>query len=118
MSVKCEEKSGVVILRLTGELDHQEMANIKNEVNKLLAQGKNKVVLDLNGIARASLMNIGVLVEQMRLLKSRGGDMKLVKMGSQLCEIFEKLGAADLFCRFKSDREAVADFRKECSGRA
>ena len=115
MAIKREEESGVIILRLKGALDHQEMANIKNEVNELLIQGKNRVILDLDGVSRASLLNIGVLVEQMRLLKSRGGDLKLVKMGPKLCEVFERLGAAGLFCRFKSDREAVADFDKEGS---
>ena len=112
MAVQRDEKSGAVILRLTGDLDHHEMANIKNEVNNLLGEGKSKVVLDLNGVEKASLMNIGILVEQMRLLRSHGGDLKLVKMGPQLCELFEKLGAAELFCRFNSDREAVADFRR------
>lgn len=113
MVLKRSERSGVVILRLTGALDHQEMAGIKNEVNDLLSRGKKNVVLNLKGVSRASMMNIGVLVEQMRVLRSRGGDLKLVGMGPGLCDVFNRLGANKLFCLFSNDKDALNDFAEK-----
>ncbi len=93
MTIRLDEEAGVVILRLTGALDHQEMANIKNEINRLLNEGKKRIVLNLKKVTSASLMNIGVLVEEMRLLRSRGGGLKLTGMNLDLCETFNRAGA-------------------------
>lgn len=112
MSIVRKEKAGVVILKIEGPLEHHGMADIKNEINELVSQGKNKVVLDLRKTERTTLFNIGVIVEQMYLLRSVGGDLKLVGMKAELCKAFDKAGAGKLFCRFDTEEEAIADFER------
>lgn len=101
-----------MVLRIEGALEHQGMADIKNEINELIRQGKNKVVLDLSKTERTTLFNIGVIVEQMYLLRSVGGDLKLAGMKTDVCKAFDRAGAGRLFCRFETEEEAIADFER------
>ena len=102
----------VVLGELTGELDHAGMAAVTNTVTTLMVEGKTRVVLDLNKVKGASLMHVGVLVEKMRLLRRRGGDLKLVGMGDELWRVFDGLGTGEMFSRFKMVEEAIEDFNR------
>ncbi len=100
----------ITVIELTGALDHAGMAAIKNTVHELVEEGRTKVVLDLHKVKGASMMHVGVLVEEMRKLRKRGGDLKLVGMGKELCSIFDRLGTSEIFCRFSDVQNAVDDF--------
>ena len=108
MSIKKWEIGDVTVIELKGELGHSRMAAVKNALNSLLAAGKTRVVLDLHKVKGASLMHVGVLVEEMRKLRRRGGDLKLVGMGDELCRVFDGLGTGEVYCRFKMVDDAVA----------
>jgi len=100
----------VTVIELTGALDHAGMAAIKNTVHELMEKGRVKVVLDLHKVKGASMMHVGVLVEEMRKLRERGGDLKLVGMGKELTGVFNRLGTAGIFCRFSDVQNALDDF--------
>lgn len=110
MPLKRHEMGNVTVIELTGALDHAGMAAIKNTVHELIEEGRVGVVLDLHKVKGASMMHVGILVEEMRKLRRRGGDLKLVGMGGELCSIFDRLGTAEIFCRFSDVRNAVEDF--------
>jgi len=111
MALKKKIADDVTIIELTGELDHSGMAALKNIINELLAVGKPKVVLNLRKVKMASLMHVGVLVEEMRKLRERGGDLKLAGVGGAVSKVFDCLGSEGLFCRFGSVKDAVKDFK-------
>jgi len=116
MPLKKWEMGDVTVIELTGELDHAGMAAVTNAVTTLMVEGKTRVVLDLHKVKGASLMHVGMLVEKMRLLRRRGGDLKLVGMGNELSRVFDGLGTAEMFSRFKMVEEAINDFDRAEEG--
>jgi len=113
MALDKREMGKVVVLKVAGELDHAAMAEVKNAITELLGLEKTDVVLDLNEVETVSLMHLGLLVEEMRKLRKRGGDLKLVGMGKEVCMTFDRMGAGEWFCRFKSVKDALEDFKKK-----
>ena len=113
MALKKKIVDDITVIELTGELDHSGMAAVKNIINELLAVGKPKVVLNLRKVKMASLMHIGVLVEEMRKLRERGGDLKLAGLGGTVSKVFDCIGTQDLFCRFGNVKDAINDFEAE-----
>jgi anti-anti-sigma factor len=110
MALKKKTVDDVTVIELTGELDHSGMATVKNIINEQLVMESPRVVLDLRRVKGASLMHIGVLVEEMRKLRERGGDLKLVGVKGAVTKVFDCLGTKELFCRFNKVKDAVKDF--------
>jgi len=111
MTLKKKTVDGVTVIELAGELDHSGMAAVKNIINEQLANESPRVVLNLSKVKSASLMHIGVLVEEMRKLRKRGGDLKLVGLKGAVSKMFDCLGPNVIFCRFDKVGDAIKDFR-------
>ena len=110
MSLKMKQVGNVTVIELKGELDHAGMAAVKNAITSLLDEAKYRVVLDLHKVKTASLMHVGVLVDETRKLRRRGGDLKLVGLGGVLSRVFDSLGPGEVFSHFKKVDEALAEF--------
>ncbi|MBQ8955065.1 MAG: anti-sigma factor antagonist [Clostridia bacterium] len=100
-----EKKNGTVRVRLAGELDHRRAAEIRGELDGLIADPSVRhLVFDMSGLEFMDSSGIGMLIGRYKLMKARGGSVGVMPGGprvdrimalSGLYQIIDKLGQED-----------------------
>lgn len=105
-------KDGVTILRLRGEVDEEGVRTLRSALAQALQDRHYDIVLNLGEVHYISYMGVGILVEQLRMFRHFGGDMKLVGLSIHADQLLRTVGALRHFNIFKSEDEAVQVYQK------
>ena len=108
--------NGVTIVDVAGDLDHRGMVDLKNAVTSLAEGGDFAIVLNLRGVRHANLMSIGVLVDELRFVREKGGDIRLAGLRKELVKVFSDVGTDKIFKSYRNLKEAVGSFRTYAGG--
>ncbi len=97
-----DERAGWTVLRLRGELDLLTSPRVRRRVHDAVAAGRHHLVVDLSGVRFCDSSGIGVLVAARRLLRSCGGQLRIVlpeagEGHGHVTRVFAALGVTRLF---------------------
>jgi len=102
----------VTVLKLSGALllDEGEVA-LRTSVQKLLAQGRTKLVLDLEGVTHVDSSGVGVLVAKLQAIRRQGGDIRLAHLTARYQRLLTTMRVLPLFNIFEDETAAVQSYR-------
>lgn len=103
----------VSVIDVIGDIDFREMMRIKDVIGSLAANDRTRVVLNLSGVDHINYLSIGVLVEQLKILRNLNGDLKLSGMSSYLRNIFRVVGMHQFFEEYISLEDAIKSFDED-----
>jgi len=109
MTVGSKECEHVTILELTGELNTQGATKIREVLGECMKSGRRNIVVDLAGVSNISYVGIGVLVERLRQVRARNGDIKLVSPNRWMRRVFSMVGA-NVFEMYDSVETSLRSF--------
>lgn len=90
VSIAIEDRSGVSLLRLSGELLATDNAAFLDAVMPLLErETKTRIVLDLGGVSMISSIGLGTLVRVAAQVNSRGGHMLLANLRPFVADVLK-----------------------------
>jgi len=90
VSIDIEERLGVSVLRLTGELSAHDNTALVDAVTPLLEQGAEmRIVLDLGGVTLISSVGLGSLVRVTAQVNSRSGHMLLANLRPFVADVLK-----------------------------
>jgi anti-sigma B factor antagonist len=101
----------VTIIYLSGRLDVHYSIEIEEEINRMIEQGRLKLVINLQGVEYLSSSGLRIFIATARQLKSKNGGLKLVRMSESVRKVFMVVELLDMFEIFDSDEEAIATFK-------
>jgi anti-sigma B factor antagonist len=107
-----EEHAGdVTILRMSGrlELDQGDL-DFRDCVNRLVANGRLKILLDLRDVTRIDSAGIGMLVSKYLTTTRLGGAMKLLHLTARSDHLMDITRLATVFEIFEDEAEALRSF--------
>jgi anti-sigma B factor antagonist len=107
-----EKRAGdVTILRMAGrlELDDGDIV-FRNYVDKLGAEGRLKILLDLQNVDRIDSAGMGMLVSTYLSTRKRGGTIKLLHLTRHSDHLLDITRLATIFEIFDDEAEAVGSF--------
>ena len=110
-----EERVGdITVLRMSGrlELEEGDLA-FRDYVNNLVADGRVKIVLDLQQVTRIDSAGIGMLVSKYLSTKRCGGTIKLLHLTRHSDHLMDITRLATVFEIFDDEVEALRSFEKE-----
>lgn len=87
-----------------------EAIDFKSILDEEIHKGQYNIIIDLNDCEYIDSTFIGVLVVTWKKLRSNGGTLKLVKLGSFVHSVFYLSGAVELFEHYQSVEEAISSF--------
>src|SRR5687768_3138832 len=89
----------VDVLSLSGRIQAPEAAELKEHLDKLYAEGRTRIVLDLSNLEYISSGGLRVLIEaRKRAQDARGdGDVRLVNMSDRIRKVFDLTGFTSYF---------------------
>ena len=90
------EMDGVTVVALDGRIVLGDESNaLREKVKSLLAEGKKKVVLNMDNITFIDSAGLGTLVASHHTAKKEGASLRLCHLGSKFRELLADHQAAD-----------------------
>ncbi len=97
-------------IALHGYLDAHTAPTLEDEIDRVLASGCNRIVVDFASLDYISSAGLGVFMVFIEQVRAHGGDIKLAAMRPSVFTVFDLLGFPVLFTITPSVTEAVMAF--------
>jgi anti-sigma B factor antagonist len=111
MKLTTRDVSGVSIVDLSGKITLGEGGvALREEVRKLLAEGKKKIVLNLAEVNYIDSSGLGELVSAYTAVKNAGGELKLLNLTSKVRDLLVITKLVTVFDVKDDEASAVSSF--------
>lgn len=97
MQIKQEEKNGILVCYVTGEVDINTSPEIKKVFDKLIGAKEKKIILNFKDVSYVDSSGLATLVEILKGLRSYGGKLKLSNLSTKVKNLFEITKLEKLF---------------------
>jgi anti-sigma B factor antagonist len=104
--------NNISIIKVGGYIDTTTSAELEHSLDQLLNDQKHKIIIDLKDVDYISSAGWGIFISEIKGIREKGGDLKLVGMISDVYEVFELLEFHYILKAFETIEEAVVDFDK------
>jgi len=107
---KVGTRRDIALLAVKGYVDTMTCSILLNKIIENLNQGSLHVIIDMGQVNYVSSAGWGVFVGEIKGIRERGGDLKLVQMTPEVIDVFEMLEFNRILNHYDSLEEAINDF--------
>lgn len=108
MEIKEEKRDKVKIVGLQGRLDASTSPLVEKRLQGLVAQGEERLVLDLSELTYISSLGLRVFIAVAKTIQKANGKLALAGLNDHIYEIFKIARFTNIFPIYPSCDEAVA----------
>lgn len=108
---KTGPNESISVIKVGGYIDTTTSAEVERALDSILRQGTNNIIIDLGNVDYISSAGWGIFISEIKGIRERGGDLKLVNMIPDVYEVFELLEFHYILKAFDTLEEAVNDFQ-------
>lgn len=108
--IETDNTQAVSIMKVQGRVDSDTAPELDGALSKLLADGRNKIVLDLQGVDYLSSAGLRALVKALKDAQGAGGDVRLASVSEAIRGVLLTVGMMQMFKLFPTSEEAAAGF--------
>ncbi|MBN1479821.1 anti-sigma factor antagonist [candidate division KSB1 bacterium] len=110
IQLKVESNNSISVIKVGGYIDTTTSSELEHHLTKLLDQGSYNIVIDLGNVDYVSSAGWGIFISEIKGIREKGGDLKLVGMIPEVYEVFELLEFHYILKAFDSLQDAFKDF--------
>src|SRR5689334_9080624 len=107
LGLQVSERDGWTVLVVHGELDIATAPGLRERLHTLLAEGRTRLVVDLDDVGFLDSTSLGVLVGVLKRARTDGGDLRLVCTQPRIRKVFEITRLDTAFDLYSSADDAV-----------
>jgi anti-anti-sigma factor len=113
LQISIRESGDVTILDLRGRstIDGGESELLSSHLQKLVANGVRKLLLNLRDLTQVDSSGVSIIVGTYVSLRGQGGDLRLLRPGGRVLEVFGVLHLLEIIPSFEDETQALASFR-------
>ncbi len=111
MEITTEQRAGMPVLALTGRIDTAAAPDLEKELNKLIAEGNRKILVNFANVTYISSGGLRVLLATAKKLRSPGDRFGLSSLSPEVNKILKLAGFTTIFSIFPSDGDAIDQWR-------
>ena len=104
--------NNISVIKVGGYIDTTTSAELEHSLDSLLNSNSHNIVIDLGNVDYISSAGWGIFISEIKGIREKGGDLKLVNMIPDVYEVFELLEFHYILKAFDSLDDAIADFDK------
>jgi len=113
MKMTDREVDGAFVLALDGRIVlGEESQALRVKLKSLIAEGKKKIVLNVDNIRYIDSAGLGILVAAHVSAKTQGASLKLSNLGSRFREVLQITKLLTVFDVYNTEAAAIASFSK------
>jgi anti-sigma B factor antagonist len=106
------ESDGVTILKIDGRIVLGSESNaFREQMKSLLAEGKTKIVLNMEHVSYIDSAGLGTLVAVYASARAGGTTLKLAQLGTLFAKMIQMTRLFTVFDVYPTETEAVQSFR-------
>ncbi len=109
---KTGQRNNISIIKVGGYIDTTTSSELEHVLSKLLKEGSYSIIIDLADVDYVSSAGWGIFISEIKGIREKGGDLKLVRMIPEVYEVFELLEFHYILKAFDSLEEAIKDFER------
>jgi anti-sigma B factor antagonist len=111
VSITERQAGDVIILGVEGNIVTGESADmVRGSIQRLLAEGRRKFLLDMAQVRWIDSIGIGELVSALVSVTRAGGQIKLLKVRDNIKEQLSITGIQTIFAIYDDESEALNDY--------
>ena len=103
----------ISIIKVGGYIDTTTSAELEHSLDTLINANNYNIIIDLGNVDYISSAGWGIFISELKGIRDRSGDLKLVNMMPDVYEVFELLEFHYILKAFDSIDDAIADFDKK-----
>jgi anti-sigma B factor antagonist len=112
LNIKERSAGDVTILDLSGKITIGEgSVQLREAVSRLLAEGKQKILLNLGDVGYVDSSGIGELVSSYTTTSNKGGQLKLLNLTKKIQDLLMITKLLTVFETHDSEEAALASYK-------
>lgn len=104
--------NNISVIKVGGYIDTTTSAELEHSLESLLKSSCHNIIIDLANVDYISSAGWGIFISEIKGIREKGGDLKLIGMIPDVYEVFELLEFHYILKAFSTIEEAIADFDK------
>ena len=108
LGLDVSDRNGYSVLAVSGEVDVATVPRLREQLHGLVAQGNNRIVVNLDSVDFLDSTGLGVLVGALKRVRTQDGDLALICTQPRILKVFEITGLTKVFSIHRSDAEATS----------
>ncbi len=113
LGLDVSQQGDCAVIAVFGEVDVASVPRLREQLHSLVAEGKNRIVVDLNGVGFLDSTGLGVLVGALKRTRTHGGSLGVVCNQPQIMKVFEVTRLTRVFDLYTTVDEAVVGVPQE-----
>ncbi|MFQ5649219.1 MAG: STAS domain-containing protein [bacterium] len=113
---KVGPNQNISVIKVGGYIDTTTSAELEHALSNLLKAHSYRIIIDLGNVDYISSAGWGIFISEIKGIREKAGDLKLVRMIPDVYEVFELLEFHYILKAFDTLEEAIADFDSESAG--
>jgi anti-sigma B factor antagonist len=110
VDIRSEQHHQALVITLAGSFDALTADEAWSTIGMQIGEERQQVVLDLSHVDFMSSSGVRVLLETLKRVRGKGGDLHLAAAGSSVKRTLEISGLVRVLKTYPSVSEAVSDF--------
>ena len=104
-----QEKIGAIVdlVKLTGNLDAHTFESFEEVIDKLLGEGRYRIIVDMAGVVYVSSAGVGIFIAAANEAEENDGRMVLLSPSEAVLDVFDLLGLTETFEIAEGREEAL-----------
>jgi anti-sigma B factor antagonist len=109
LELETTQHEGVAVLTLRGEIDVYTAPRMRQAIVDLVDSGSLNIVVDMGKVDFLDSTGLGVLVEGLKRVRTRNGNLSIVVTQDKILKIFDITGLNKAFPIFGSLEDALKE---------
>ena len=102
----------ISIIKVGGYIDTTTSAELEHSLDTLIKDNRYNIIIDLGNVDYISSAGWGIFISEIKGIREKTGDLKLVNMIPDVYEVFELLEFHYILKAFDTIEDAIAEFDK------
>jgi len=112
LQISVRESRDVTIVDLQGRaIVRDESELVGKQLCELIDDGRCKLLLNLENLTQIDSTGVSVLAKACVSLRRQGGDLRLLRPGGHVLEVFKVLHLLEMIPSFEDEASALASFQ-------
>ena len=107
MQLNMEQKNGVSVVRIEGDIDINTSPDVRKYFDKLVTEKKGNFVINLENVPYVDSSGLATLVEILKRVRATSGTLKLTNLSGKVLGLFEITKLNKLFTIAADEDEAI-----------
>lgn len=108
VTVTTSQQGGVFVIAFGGDIEVSSAATVRDALDRVIAAGHHRIVMDLDGVRFLDSTGLGVMVGRLKAVRDVGGDMHLVCTTPRITRVMAITSLDEVFTIHDSTDDAVA----------